>query len=169
MLVTNVYNANVTDDTSMTAKAIGDRIKAQRMARDWSQGQLAFRAQVNSSHISMVERGLRKPKRETLAKIAGAFGLTLVELLGQDYEEGRTPIHEQTAEELVLGLEGVNVNLYAIKELDPEEFVLIARQLAERREKLEREWREMRNAQRRRSKAAKQAGQGDTKEEPTQR
>lgn len=61
--------------------SIGEKIRQLRMARGWSQGQLEYRAGMKGGYISLVESGKRNPKPETLGKIAGAFGITLEELL----------------------------------------------------------------------------------------
>ena len=53
----------------------------------WTQEELAERAQISVSFLSMIERGERIPHVETLAAIANALGVTLSELFaGTDRE-----------------------------------------------------------------------------------
>src|SRR5918996_378625 len=70
-------------------KRLGRRIRdlrTQRMER-WTQEELAERAQISVSFLSMIERGERIPHVETLAAIANALGVTLSELFaGTDRE-----------------------------------------------------------------------------------
>jgi transcriptional regulator with XRE-family HTH domain len=144
-----------------------EKLKARREELKWSPGQLSRLARVSRPQILDIEAGaVRYPRRETIMALCESLGLDYEWLYSSEESGGAV---RDTANDYAAQLEGVDVNLLAIKEMDKEEFVLIARQLAERREKLERERREMRNAQRRRSKAAKQAGQADQDQEPPQR
>jgi transcriptional regulator with XRE-family HTH domain len=47
-------------------------------------GQLATKAQISVSFLSMIERGERAPKLETLAELAAALQVPLTELLSFD-------------------------------------------------------------------------------------
>jgi len=57
------------------------RIATERQSRSWSLADLAERSGVSRSMLSKVERGEASPTATVLLKIAGAFGLTLAELL----------------------------------------------------------------------------------------
>jgi len=57
------------------------RLKAERAARGWSLAELAARAGVSKPAISKIERGEVSPTATVLVRLAGAFGLTLAELL----------------------------------------------------------------------------------------
>ncbi len=63
-------------------KKIGQRIRdlrTQRLER-WTQEDLAERAKISVSFLSMIERGERVAHVETLAALAEALGVTLAEL-----------------------------------------------------------------------------------------
>lgn len=63
-------------------KRIGQRIRELRTQRTerWTQEDLAERAKISVSFLSMIERGERVAHVETLAAIASALGVTLSEL-----------------------------------------------------------------------------------------
>lgn len=63
-------------------KRIGQRIRELRTQRSerWTQEDLAERAKISVSFLSMIERGERVAHVETLAAIASALGVTLSEL-----------------------------------------------------------------------------------------
>ena len=67
---------------------LGERLKALRMARDWTQQDLSDRAGVRQPLISQLETGRKK---DTLAlivqRLARALGVTVEELLDGDREE----------------------------------------------------------------------------------
>lgn len=61
---------------------IGDRIKAERDARGWSQAQLAKRAGVSQQLITRLETGkARETKR--IVQLAKVFGMTAEDLQGE--------------------------------------------------------------------------------------
>lgn len=60
----------------------GDRVREERKARRWSQQQLGDRAKVTAQTVWLLEtHQLDDVKLSTLAKIASAMGVGLVELL----------------------------------------------------------------------------------------
>jgi transcriptional regulator with XRE-family HTH domain len=63
-------------------KRIGQRIRELRTQQPdrWTQEDLAERAKISVSFLSMIERGERVAHVETLAAIAEALGVTLAEL-----------------------------------------------------------------------------------------
>lgn len=63
-------------------KRIGQRIRDLRTQRPerWTQEDLAERAKISVSFLSMIERGERVAHVETLAAIAESLGVTLAEL-----------------------------------------------------------------------------------------
>jgi transcriptional regulator with XRE-family HTH domain len=63
-------------------KRIGRRIRELRTQRPerWTQEDLAERAKISVSFLSMIERGERVAHVETLAALAGALGVSLAEL-----------------------------------------------------------------------------------------
>lgn len=63
---------------------LGDRVRILREQKGWSQQDLADRANLDSSYISLLETGRRKnPGFETLLKIARALGTSLSYLAGE--------------------------------------------------------------------------------------
>lgn len=67
----------VDDPTPLIAR----RIRLERDARGWSQGQLAEAAGIAKATVSKVERGEMSPTATLLVRLASAFGLTLAGLL----------------------------------------------------------------------------------------
>jgi transcriptional regulator with XRE-family HTH domain len=63
------------------AVAFGQRVRALRLKRDWTQEQLAERADLNAVQVSHIERGANEPKLTTILRLARAFGITAGELL----------------------------------------------------------------------------------------
>ncbi len=66
------------------ARRLGRRIHELRVGRGWTQDALAERASVSKAMISKVERGETNPTLVIAAKIAGALGLTMSQLIGAD-------------------------------------------------------------------------------------
>jgi transcriptional regulator with XRE-family HTH domain len=64
------------------------RIKVEREGRGWSQGDLAERSDVSKAMISKIERAEASPTAVLLAKLSGAFELTLATLLARAEGEG---------------------------------------------------------------------------------
>jgi transcriptional regulator with XRE-family HTH domain len=74
---------------SEIGKRIGRRIRELRVHRPerWTQEDLAERAHISVSFLSMIERGERVPHVETLASLAGALEVSLSDLFaGADGE-----------------------------------------------------------------------------------
>lgn len=67
---------------SEIGKRIGRRIRDFRTQRidKWTQEDLAERAKISVSFLSMIERGERVPHVDTLAALAQSLGVTLSEL-----------------------------------------------------------------------------------------
>ena len=60
--------------------AFGRCVRKQRAAKKITQERLAERADLDSTYISGIERGLRNPGIKNVARIAKAFGITTAEL-----------------------------------------------------------------------------------------
>jgi transcriptional regulator with XRE-family HTH domain len=58
-----------------------ERLRQLRRERDWSQGQLANRAEIDTQRISKYERGISSPPLEVLVRIARALDVSLDYLL----------------------------------------------------------------------------------------
>ena len=59
----------------MDTKTIGYVIRQIRLRRGLTQEVLSGLAQLDRTHYSKIERGLRSPTMETIFKIAGAIGM----------------------------------------------------------------------------------------------
>ncbi|MDY7802006.1 XRE family transcriptional regulator [Burkholderia stagnalis] len=69
---------------------VGARIRTERENRGWSLTNLAEKSGVSRAMIHKIERGESSPTASLLAKLAGAFGLTMSALLAlAELEEGR--------------------------------------------------------------------------------
>ncbi|WP_227458838.1 helix-turn-helix domain-containing protein [Cupriavidus pauculus] len=70
----------IRDKRNPVATAVGERVKACRIAADLSQEELADAAFLDRTRISAIERGVANPTVETLACICSVLGMTLSEL-----------------------------------------------------------------------------------------
>lgn len=61
-------------------ESIGHNIRRLREEKGWNQTELGFHADTSPSIISLIENAKRNPSTATLAKIAGALGVEVVEL-----------------------------------------------------------------------------------------
>ena len=61
--------------------AIGSRIKAAREKTGMTQEDLAAALEMSPTHISVIERGVKSPKLETLVNIANALNVSSDTLL----------------------------------------------------------------------------------------
>lgn len=67
---------------------IGKSIKLCRQQKDWSQSDLAQKAKISVSYLSLLERNERDPSISTLEEIAKALGIPLSVLIFLSAEEG---------------------------------------------------------------------------------
>ncbi len=65
----------------MDLSAIGSRIKAAREKKHLTQEDLAAIVDLSSTHISVIERGVKPPKLETFVKLANALEVSADSLL----------------------------------------------------------------------------------------
>ena len=65
----------------MNQKAIGRRIKSARERKHLTQEQLAEAVDLSPMHISVIERGVKPPKLETLVNIANVLDVSADNLL----------------------------------------------------------------------------------------
>lgn len=71
------------------AARFGDNLARCRKRADISQEELAVRASVHRTEVSLVERGLRVPRIDTLIKLAASLEVSADELLdGLDWSPG---------------------------------------------------------------------------------
>jgi len=62
--------------------ALGQNLKALRIAAEKSQEELAVDAEIDRTYISSIERGVANPSILALAQICYALGISLADLLG---------------------------------------------------------------------------------------
>lgn len=62
------------------AREIGERLRAYRTQRGWSQEELAERADLHTTYIGQLERGEKNATIESISKVAGALGVSLSKL-----------------------------------------------------------------------------------------
>jgi transcriptional regulator with XRE-family HTH domain len=62
--------------------SVGERVKARRLELGWSQHELAARARVHATYISMLEAGRLNPGVNKVVDIAYALGVTPGRLMG---------------------------------------------------------------------------------------
>lgn len=84
----------------MNQKAIGRRIKAARDKKRLTQEQLAELVDLSPMHVSVIERGVKLPKLETLINIANILDVSADELL-QDVVNNQTKLYVSEASELI--------------------------------------------------------------------
>lgn len=75
---------------------LGQRIREIRLNLGYTQEAIAFRADINPSFLSYIERGSKKASLDTIARIAAALGVPVAQLL-QSSGQGTT--YGPTAEE----------------------------------------------------------------------
>ncbi|HVW05946.1 MAG TPA: helix-turn-helix transcriptional regulator [Vicinamibacterales bacterium] len=67
-------------------RRVGKRVKDLRLARNLTQEQLGERASLSYKFVGEVERGIGNPTLDTLASLAAALGVEIVDLVS----DGRT-------------------------------------------------------------------------------
>jgi transcriptional regulator with XRE-family HTH domain len=65
---------------AQTKRALATRLRELRHERKWSQEKLAEAADMHRTYLAGIERALRNPSLENLAKLANALDITLAEL-----------------------------------------------------------------------------------------
>lgn len=60
--------------------AFGSRLRALRTDRGWSQEEFAHRADLDRTYVSGVERGVRNPTLDVIARLAEALDVDVAEL-----------------------------------------------------------------------------------------
>jgi ribosome-binding protein aMBF1 (putative translation factor) len=63
-------------------QTLGERIRAAREARGYTQVNLAAAAGISQGYLSQIERDEREPTLSIAARLAGALGVSLDELAG---------------------------------------------------------------------------------------
>ena len=84
----------------MDQKAIGRRIKAARERKGLTQEELAEKVDLSPMHVSVIERGVKLPKLETLINIANVLDVS-ADVLLQDVVKNQTKLYSSEASELI--------------------------------------------------------------------
>lgn len=87
----------------MDQKAIGKRIKSVREKKGLTQEQLAEQVNLSPMHISVIERGNKLPRLETLINIANVLDVSADTLL-QDVVNNQIKLHTSEASNLMAQL-----------------------------------------------------------------
>jgi len=69
--------------------AIGERITELRKAKNLSQQQFSYEAEIERSYLTHVEKGRKNISIDTLIKITGALGISLKEFFNQEAFNGK--------------------------------------------------------------------------------
>ena len=85
---------------SMNQKAIGRRIKTARENKRLTQEQLAELVDLSPMHVSVIERGVKLPKLETLINIANVLDVS-ADVLLQDVVNNQTKLYASEASDLI--------------------------------------------------------------------
>lgn len=81
-----------TDAKESVERRFGTVLRARRLALALSQEELAFRAEIDRTFVSMLERGLRMPSLGTILSLARALelsGAQLIHLVEQENEQSK--------------------------------------------------------------------------------
>jgi transcriptional regulator with XRE-family HTH domain len=65
---------------SKIQKQFGKRLRTLRKERGHSQEELAFRARLDRTYVSGIERGIRNPALKNIARLAKALDVEVIEL-----------------------------------------------------------------------------------------
>ncbi|MDO3682016.1 helix-turn-helix domain-containing protein [Paenibacillus ehimensis] len=68
------------------AEQIGAKIRIHRLAKNWTQEQLAEKSNMTASYVGQLERGEKDVRISTLEKIAHALGMSVHELFSDQKE-----------------------------------------------------------------------------------
>lgn len=60
---------------------LGETIKSLRLARHWTQDELAYRAKITAANISRIETGKHGPSTQLLESLAYVFGMKMYQLV----------------------------------------------------------------------------------------
>lgn len=140
---------------TMEGSTLGERVRWLRKLHNLTTAELAELVPTGHSYISQLESGKFTPTIGVVSRLAAIFRVSVGELIGED--EGQSA----TSAEYDPFLQRARINLQAIGEIDRDEFEMILQQIAQRRELVERRWREAQGVKRRRRKTPGQAGLED--------
>jgi transcriptional regulator with XRE-family HTH domain len=71
-------------------EVLGRRLRAHRVGQQEKLTETAERAGISPQYLSEIERGRKEPSSEMIAAVAGALGVTLIDLTAQVAEDLRS-------------------------------------------------------------------------------
>jgi len=84
--------------------SLGEKLKALRREKGWSQDEFAFNAQIDGRQVSRYENGRVMPSVEVVIKMAKAYNVSLDYLLIDDAPRRPLEVHVGRLAERVMGL-----------------------------------------------------------------
>ena len=66
------------------AKQLGQHIRKLRNKQHMSQEELSFKAGISPAHLGQIERAIKNPTIDTVAKIASALGVSVADLFSTE-------------------------------------------------------------------------------------
>ena len=84
----------------INVKAVGRRIKEARVAKGFTQEELAAQVDMSAQHISVIERGLKIPNLDTFVLIANALKVSADRLLIDVVDEATEGVSTELTEML---------------------------------------------------------------------
>lgn len=79
-----MFASDMLEDVQSIKKAIGTRVRSLREDAGWTQADLAYEADLDTSTISKLELGKGNVKLESIIAIAGVFKMKIWELVKYD-------------------------------------------------------------------------------------
>jgi transcriptional regulator with XRE-family HTH domain len=75
-----------------TTTIFGEKLKALRKERGWSQDELGRRAGIHGRHVGKYEIGRAMPNAETVVQLAKVLGVSIDYLLRDDLDQDASPV-----------------------------------------------------------------------------
>lgn len=113
---------------------LGETIKNLRIARHWTQDELAYRAKITAANISRIETGKHGPSTHLLESLACVFGMKMYQLvaLAEGEKLPAAPPEYDFAEQALLQ------NFRSMTPKEQELFIAIGERLAKLGEALQK-------------------------------
>lgn len=91
--------------------SLGQRLKAERERRNWSQKFVAEKVGITNTVLSNYERNYRDPDTETLRKLADLYEVSVDYLLGRDSKNDLLELTEKEERDIAKRLEQIRNDL----------------------------------------------------------
>lgn len=94
-----------TENAKSIRRIIGSQVRHHRTDRNWTQNQLAEKADLSLDMIGRLERGTASPSLDSLIRLAGVLGVSPVVLLGGSPLDGQGEMErEQKLQKILVTL-----------------------------------------------------------------